>query len=77
MPSRANRQTVDLSRALVLGWVTNNYWETNFRAHQPGAVSARYRLVPHAGPCDEAAACVRVGDPAATGRSSRMAPLWS
>jgi hypothetical protein len=36
--------------------VTNTYWETNFRAHQPGVVGARYRLLPHAGPFDEAAA---------------------
>lgn len=49
----ANLQTVDLQRAMLLGWVTNNYWETNFRPHQPGSVSARYRLLPHAGPFDE------------------------
>ena len=61
----ANRETVVLSRSMLLGWVTNNYWETNFRAHQPGAVSARYRLVPHAGPFDEAAAH-RFGAEAAT-----------
>ncbi len=52
----ANRDTVVLPRAMLLGWVTNNYWETNFRAHQPGAVSARYRLLPHAGSFDESAA---------------------
>ncbi len=45
-----------LERALLLGWVTNNYWETNFRAHQPGRVSARYRLLPYAGGFDEARA---------------------
>lgn len=43
----------DLERALFLGWVTNNYWDTNFRAHQPGKVSARYHLTPHRGPFDE------------------------
>jgi hypothetical protein len=32
--------------AWFVGWVVNNYWETNFRAHQPGLVRARYRLVP-------------------------------
>lgn len=31
----------------VLGWVTNNYWETNWPASQPGQVRARYHLVPH------------------------------
>jgi hypothetical protein len=45
-----------LERATLLGWVTNNYWETNFRAHQPGQVHARYRLRPHQGGFDEAAA---------------------
>jgi hypothetical protein len=52
----ANQETAGPRRALLLGWATNNYWETNFRAYQPGLVSARYRLLPHAGPFDEAAA---------------------
>ena len=52
----ANVHTVELQRAMLLGWVTNNYWETNFRAHQPGMVSARYRLLPHTGPFDESSA---------------------
>ncbi len=42
-----------LEKALLLGWVTNNYWETNFRAHQPGRVTARYRIQPYAGDFDE------------------------
>jgi alpha-mannosidase len=33
--------------------VTNNYWETNFRAHQPGRVHARYRIKPYRGGFDE------------------------
>ena len=47
------QQQVRLERAMLLGWVTNNYWETNFRAHQPGRVAARYRVLPHAGGFDE------------------------
>jgi hypothetical protein len=50
------QQTFSLERALLLGWVTNNYWETNFRAHQPGRVTARYRLLPYGGGFDEARA---------------------
>jgi alpha-mannosidase len=46
----------NLERALLLGWVTNNYWETNFRAHQPGQVSARYRILPYSGAFDESRA---------------------
>ena len=44
------------ARAMLLGWVTNNYWPTNFRPAQPGLVSARYVVRPHAGGFDEAAA---------------------
>ena len=43
----------NLEEATLLGWVTNNYWETNFRAHQPGMVRARYRIHPHQGGFDE------------------------
>ena len=38
---------------MLLGWVTNNYWETNFRAHQPGRVHARYRIKPYPGSFNE------------------------
>jgi alpha-mannosidase len=44
-----NQAECSLERAMLLGWVTNNYWETNFRAHQPGRVHARYRILPHRG----------------------------
>lgn len=44
-----NQASFDLERAMLLGWVTNTYWETNFRTHQPGGVHARYRVYPHAG----------------------------
>jgi hypothetical protein len=47
-----NRESFDIEDARLFGWVSNNYWETNFRAHQPGLVHARYRLSPH-GPFDE------------------------
>jgi alpha-mannosidase len=51
-----HQASVALERALMLGWVTNNYWETNFRAHQPGPVHCRYRILPYAGAFDEARA---------------------
>ncbi len=51
-----NQQTFSLDRAMFLGWVTNTYWETNFRTHQPGGVHARYRVYPHSGGFDPAAA---------------------
>jgi alpha-mannosidase len=51
-----NRDEFSLDAAHVLGWVTNNYWDTNFRARQPGQVRARYHISPHAGPFDESRA---------------------
>jgi alpha-mannosidase len=44
-----NQAECTLERAMLLGWVTNNYWETNFRAHQPGRVQARFRIKPYRG----------------------------
>lgn len=49
------RKQFRLERALFLGWITNNYWCCNFPGHQPGQVTARYCLRPHAG-YDETAA---------------------
>jgi alpha-mannosidase len=51
-----NQPVFNLERAMLLGWVTNTYWETNFRAHQPGEVHARYRVYPHAAGFDPLAA---------------------
>ncbi len=51
-----NQADVTLDRAMLLGWVTNNYWETNFPAYQPGTVTARYHILPYAGGFDEARA---------------------
>lgn len=48
-----NQSECALERAMLLGWVTNNYWETNFRAYQPGRVHARYRIKPYRGGFNE------------------------
>ena len=48
----SNQQGFSIDRAMLLGWVTNTYWETNFRTHQSGDVHARYRVYPHAGGFD-------------------------
>jgi alpha-mannosidase len=51
-----DQQEITLERALFLGWVTNNYWETNFPGAQPGTVTARYAILPYAGDFDESRA---------------------
>jgi alpha-mannosidase len=40
----------------VYSWALNNHWSVNFRAFQEGEIPLRYRLMTHAGPCDDAAA---------------------
>ena len=40
----------------MLGWTTSNFYNTNFRAHQPGRVRARYHLRPHEGSFEESRA---------------------
>ncbi len=41
-----------IERAHLMGWVTSNYWETNFPPVQPGRVTARYRVAPYRGGYD-------------------------
>lgn len=69
---RGARQA-NIRKPWLLGWVTNNYWHTNFRAHQGGAVQARYALMPYAGKFDEAAAH-RLGEEFA--QPMVLAPVW-
>jgi alpha-mannosidase len=51
-----DQQDITLERAMFLGWVTNNYWETNFPGMQPGTVTARYAILPYEGNFDESRA---------------------
>ncbi len=51
-----NASVFRLSQPWLLAWVTNNYWETNFRASQPGGISVRLVLEPYRGPFEEARA---------------------
>lgn len=37
----------DAAKPLLLGWVMNNYWMTNFRPSQPGSMRFRYELRTH------------------------------
>lgn len=50
------RSSIRLNRALFVGWITSNYWDTNFRASQPGLVHGSYFIRPHLGQFDEASA---------------------
>lgn len=43
------RESFELDQAMLLGWVTTNFYNTNFRANQPGRIQARYHLTPHDG----------------------------
>ena len=39
---------VERSEAMLLAWLCNNYWDTNFQADQAGQMRQRLRLIPHA-----------------------------
>jgi hypothetical protein len=51
-----DQRELHLERAMFLGWITNNYWGTNFRGYQPGRVTARYVVQPHVDCFNETAA---------------------
>jgi alpha-mannosidase len=38
---------VERTEAMLLGWLTNNYWDTNFQADQSGQIRHCLRLIPH------------------------------
>ena len=39
---------VERGDAMLVGWLTNNYWDTNFQADQSGPIRQTFRLIPHA-----------------------------
>ena len=39
---------VDRERPMLLAWLTNNYWMTNFQADQGGRLRFRFSLIPGA-----------------------------
>jgi hypothetical protein len=41
---RGNKTSVGLDQSLLLAWPMNNYWNTNFRASQPGFIRLGYEL---------------------------------
>ncbi len=57
------RDASGLNQALLFAWPTNNYWNTNFRAAQPGYVRFRYELT--RGPVFDPAASARFAAAAA------------
>lgn len=44
---RHNQGYVERNEAMLLAWLTNNYWDTNFLANQGGLLVQRFTLIPH------------------------------
>ena len=44
---RHNQGQVERSETMLLAWLCNNYWDTNFQADQSGQFRQRFRLIPH------------------------------
>lgn len=44
---RHNEGYVEHREAMLLAWLTNNYWDTNFQADQAGQIRQTFRLIPH------------------------------
>jgi alpha-mannosidase len=45
---RHDQGKVERTEAMLLAWLCNNYWDTNFQADQAGQFRQRFRLIPHA-----------------------------
>jgi alpha-mannosidase len=44
---RHDRGQVERTEAMLLAWLCNNYWDTNFQADQAGQFRQRFWLIPH------------------------------
>lgn len=44
---RHDRGVVERDRPVLLAWLNNNYWDTNFEVTQSGPLRTRFHLVPH------------------------------
>ena len=45
---RHDHGTVKRDRPVLLAWLNNNYWDTNFEVTQSGPLRTRFHLLPHA-----------------------------